>query len=279
MYSNLRFVISASLVGCAGLIGVLALLPATFEERLLAGVELSDPPAPACNQHSWLRFDRNCLSRRGMPWVTKLPATKADVAPVESAPEQPSDTQATTSAPASTEVSAAAEVSTSMQASASSQPLVAAAQQAVQPADIPAPRQEAPEAPTSAPIVEEPQVATQQSEAAAPQEDAAPPPVTGERRMGKPRNVARPRHAAPPPAAAERHAAKPTAETPPATPAKKATREDRAAKTNEALNAVRKFQDNLRDIPVSSYAADGTRRTIVIRPTSIQDVYYYSAPR
>jgi hypothetical protein len=30
---------------------------------------------------------------------------------------------------------------------------------------------------------------------------------------------------------------------------------------------------------VSAYAADGTRRTIVIRPTSIQDVYYYSAPR
>ena len=57
-------------------------------------------------------------------------------------------------------------------------------------------------------------------------------------------------------------------------------RESRGAKpANEALNAVRRFQDNLRDIPVSSYAADGTRRTIVIRPTSIQDVYYYSAPR
>jgi hypothetical protein len=27
---------------------------------------------------------------------------------------------------------------------------------------------------------------------------------------------------------------------------------------------------------VSSYAADGTSRRIVIRPTSIQDVYYYS---
>jgi hypothetical protein len=41
LYSNLRFVISASLVGCAGLIAVLALLPATFEERLLASDEVS----------------------------------------------------------------------------------------------------------------------------------------------------------------------------------------------------------------------------------------------
>src|SRR5262249_37390987 len=67
--------------------------------------------------------------------------------------------------------------------------------------------------------------------------------------------------------------------TEPQTPApapKKTAREDRGAKqADEALNAVRKFQDNLRDIPVSSYAGDGTRRTITIRPTSIQDVYLF----
>jgi hypothetical protein len=50
-------------------------------------------------------------------------------------------------------------------------------------------------------------------------------------------------------------------------------------RTNEALNSVRRFGDSLRDIPVNAYAADGTRRRIVIRPTSIQDVYYYSVPR
>jgi hypothetical protein len=62
--------------------------------------------------------------------------------------------------------------------------------------------------------------------------------------------------------------------------AKTVARGNRGTKpANEALNAVRRFQDNLRDIPVSSYAADGTPRTIVIRPTSIQDVYYYSGPR
>ena len=62
---------------------------------------------------------------------------------------------------------------------------------------------------------------------------------------------------------------------------KKAARWDRATKrpSNEALNAVRRFGDNLRDIPATAYDADGTRRRIVIRPTSIQDVYYYSAPR
>jgi hypothetical protein len=88
--------------------------------------------------------------------------------------------------------------------------------------------------------------------------------------------------AAQPPAPNERHAAKPAVDAQTRLLArKKIARRDRAAKppTGEALNAVRNFGDNLHDIPVSSYAADGTPRKIVIRPTSIQDVYYYSAPR
>jgi hypothetical protein len=136
-------------------------------------------------------------------------------------------------------------------------------------ADVPLSRQEA----SAAVTAKDPQVATQQSEV--PQQETSAPPVADERRVVKQRNVTR--HAAP--VATERRVAKPVVESqPPA--AKKTTREARGAKpSNEALNAVRKFQDNLRDIPVSSYAADGTQRTIVIRPTSIQDVYYYSAPR
>ncbi|MFL6799675.1 MAG: hypothetical protein ACJ8F3_19940 [Xanthobacteraceae bacterium] len=47
----------------------------------------------------------------------------------------------------------------------------------------------------------------------------------------------------------------------------------------EARQAVRRFGDDLRDIPVSSYAWDGSRRNIVVRPTNIQDVYYYSGQR
>ena len=44
--------------------------------------------------------------------------------------------------------------------------------------------------------------------------------------------------------------------------------------TNEALSAVRKFGDNLRENLVTAYAADSTRRGVV-RPTSAQNVYYY----
>jgi hypothetical protein len=91
---------------------------------------------------------------------------------------------------------------------------------------------------------------------------------------------------------AERHVAeRRTAEQPeahatikeptPAPPKKKFARREPAAKrsTSEALRTVRKFDDRLQDIPVDAYAGDGSRRSIVIRPTSIQDVYYYSVPR
>ena len=81
---------------------------------------------------------------------------------------------------------------------------------------------------------------------------------------------------------AERHGAKAViqAQARPPVP-KKAIRRDKTAKrsTNEALRAVRRFGDTLHDIPVSAYAPDGKQRTIVIRPTSVQDVYYYSVPR
>jgi hypothetical protein len=144
-------------------------------------------------------------------------------------------------------------------------------------------------------VAEEPAPTTQRSDITAPQPSVPqqevsappvttepPPPVSTERHIPKAHTTPS-RHAAPaaPQLHEKRRVAKPAAE--PQTPAsapKKTAREDRGAKqTDEALNAVRKFQDNLRDIPVSSYAGDGTRRMIMIRPTSIQDVYYYSAPR
>jgi hypothetical protein len=77
----------------------------------------------------------------------------------------------------------------------------------------------------------------------------------------------------------DRHVAQPAQTRVP--PSKKVARGERTAprSTNEALNAVRKFEDARPEIPANSYAADGTPRRIVIRPTSIQDVYYYSAPR
>src|SRR5262249_32976965 len=110
-----------------------------------------------------------------------------------------------------------------------------------------------------------------QQEASAPPAAAEPPtPVSAERHIPKAHTMPS-RHAAPatPPLHDKRRVAKPAAERQTPAPApKKTAHEDRGAKqTDEALNAVRKFQDNLRDIPVSSYASDGTRRTIVIRPS------------
>jgi hypothetical protein len=273
LYSNLRFVISASLVGCAGLIAVLALLPATFEERLLASEEVSAQP---CSEHTWWHFDRNCLSRRGMPWAAEPTGTVPSAA--ESAPEQA--VIETQSSPSAAEGMANATEATAPPPDAAAPPVIAQEPApAMQRSDVTAPQKEA----SAPPVATEPPLASE------------PPPVTAERHIPKQRTE-HSRHAVPvaPQAHEKRRVATPAVEpqtraaaakkaaepqTPAAAP-KKTVREDRGAKqADEALNAVRKFQDNLRDIPVSSYAGDGTRRTIMIRPTSIQDVYYYSAPR
>ena len=345
MYSNLRFVISASVVGCAGLIGVLALLPATLEDRLLASAELSAPAARPCKQQNWLNLDRNCLTRRGMPWVAARPApdaaqapssaeTSADQALTETpssaaaaeAVAQPGEItasrQETATAPIAEEAGTATQISEAVppppqEAILPQQAAITPPQEPVTPQqDIaaPQPEQVAPQQEATAPLPE--QIAPQQQAVApqpeppAPQQQASAPAAPEEpQHTTKRRSVTPVRHAVPaaPPIAEKRRAAKANVEPQPRTSAgKTAAREDRGAKptnqavetqpsaaraktaargnrgakpANEALNAVRKFQDNLRDIPVSSYAADGTPRTIVIRPTSIQDVYYYSAPR
>jgi chemotaxis protein histidine kinase CheA len=300
LYSNLRFVISASVVGCAGLIGVLALLPATLEERLLASTELSAPAALPCKQQIWLNLDRNCLTRRGMPWVAALPARDAAEvrSSAETAAEQPV-TEARSSPTAAEDTAQPSEITASQQET--STPLVAEEPRAATQASeaVPQPQQEETTVPRQAAIAPQQEAAAPQQEAPAPQQDAPAPqqqasaPAVPEepQHTTKRRSITPVRHAAPaaPPIAEKRHVAKPAVETQPLAGAtKKAAREERSPKvgkeaankpSNEALNAVRRFQDNLRDIPVRSYAADGTRRTIVIRPTSIQDVYYYSAPR
>ena len=275
MYSNLRFVACASLVAAASLVGVLALFPDALEEFLVANTEISDPPPAACQQQDWWQLDRNCLSRRGMPWVAASPDSNAVAVPsvAEGTPEQPlTENRSAATAP----------VETPQQNEATAPPVAQERQPPTQRSEVAAPQQDTPAPP---PVAEERQISTQRSEVAAPQQDTpAPPPVAEERHIAKQRSaVVAPQPETPPPAAEGRRAAKPAAEAQPrAAAAKKAAPGDRAAKqrsTNEALNAVRRFQDNLRDIPVSAYAANGTRRTIVIRPTSIQDVYYYSAPR
>jgi len=83
-----------------------------------------------------------------------------------------------------------------------------------------------------------------------------------------------------PPHAEERARAKPTRQTKSRlSHANKTARQDQTAepRTHKALAAMRRFEDSRRDIPMSAYAAEGPPRRIIIRPTSIQDVYYYSA--
>jgi hypothetical protein len=283
LYSNLRFVASASLVALASVVGVLALYPDALEELLVASAEISDPPA-ACQQQDWWQLDRSCLSRRGMPWVAASPESNAVAVPsaAEGTPEQPlTDNQSAASAPA--QMTQQNEATAPQQETPALPPVAEERQIPTQRSEVAAPPQEVP-APSPPPLAEEQHIGEQRREAAAPQQETSPsPPVVGERHIPKPRReVMAPRRETPP-AAEGRRAPKPAAEAQPRAAApKKPAPEERAAKqrpTNEALNAVRRFQDDLRDIPVSAYAADGTRRTIVIRPTSIQDVYYYSAPR
>ena len=124
---------------------------------------------------------------------------------------------------------------------------------------------------------------------AEPQETVAP--------MPQPAPV--PKLASAPPAVDEAPQAAPTAQAPPVArsvkpkpravkrvarrePESERRREaDSERRRDEALSAVRRFgRNNTREIPVDAYAADGaSRRIIVIRPTSIQDVYYYYSRR
>jgi len=297
LYSNLRFVASASLVALASLVGVLALFPDALDELVVASAE-SDSPATACKQ-DWRRFDPGCLSRRGMPWVAPSPDSNATPSPGEDASAQPlTESPSAAAAPvAPVQQSEAAAPQRETPAPGGEERQIptqrneAAQQETPAPApvaeerQVPTQRSEATqqETPAPPPVAEEQRVEEQRREATAPPQEASPPPVVVERHIPKQRHqVMAPRRETPAPVAEGRRAAKPAAEAQRAAVAKKPASEDRAAKqrpVTEALNAVRRFQDNLHDIPVSAYAADGTRRTIVIRPTSIQDVYYYSAPR
>jgi hypothetical protein len=276
LYSNLRFVASASLVALASLVGVLALFPDALEELVVASAETPDSPATGCKQ-DWLRFDPSCLSRRGMPWAAPSPDSNAIPSTGEDASAQPLTESSRAVAAAPVEPVQQSEAAAPQQGTPAP---VAEERQSPTPTQ----RSEAAQQETPAPVAEEQHIEEQRREATAPPQEASPPPpVAEERHIPKQRReVAAPRRETPP-VAEGRRAAKPAAEAQPRAAApKKPASEDRAAKqrpVTEALNAVRRFQDNLHDIPVSAYAADGTRRTIVIRPTSIQDVYYYSAPR
>jgi outer membrane biosynthesis protein TonB len=111
--------------------------------------------------------------------------------------------------------------------------------------------------------------------AAAPAPPVEAPVMTAPARETRPE----PAHAEAPVQAEKRVRAQPTPETKTrlTSAPKKAVRRERTAerRTQKALSAMRRFEDPRRDNPTSAYASDGTPRGIVIRPTSIQDMYYY----
>jgi hypothetical protein len=101
-------------------------------------------------------------------------------------------------------------------------------------------------------------------------ENAPPPPIVAERQSVP----AAKQVTAPQLAAASNVAPRPAARSMAriAAHARKPRTADR--RTQQALGVVRSFSDNLSDVPATSFASDRTRRSI-IRPTSIQDVYFY----
>jgi hypothetical protein len=237
--SFVRFTAAASLIAFGGIIAVggLALIPSVAQRVLVAGGEMSRPPAIPCEGQTSLSFDRDCSSvtpQRDLPRIAAYGSPSAVTGEVpttaEKAPERPSTEPARP---------AAAPPEPARQAAAAAPP--------------------EPPRPAAAPQQPPRQAAITAPERVTP----VPPPTAEERRVAKPMVKAQAR----PPAA------------------KKVASRDQAAKraTSEALRTVRRFgdrdRDTLQDIPVSSYAADGQQRTIVIRPTSVQDVYYYSVRR
>ena len=302
MYSHLRLVIAASLIAFGSVIAVgVPALFLTVDRPLVARAEISDSPAdPACRQRTWLNLDRNCLSRRDLPWVAgpgrsnagrlevrSDPATPAvqeseggtqhaaTLPPQEFLLQEPTRQEATRPEPTRPELGA--------QEPARHEPVPQASPTQASILHDAAPKAALPqEAPpdNSASQLFTPQELTPRE--LAPQETAPQQPTA--QRPVQHSNVAAPGRAAPAqrPVAREPRVTKPAAGAQTRLPASKtAARGERTAKrpANEALSTVRKFGENLPEIPADSYAADGSRRKIVIRPTSIQDVYYYSAPR
>ena len=299
-------------------VGVPALLLAV-DRPLLAQTDVSEPPAASCAQQSWLHFDRNCSQRGLPWAAARRTANVGPVeAPLEPAADQPlteGRQAATAPEPSAPQFSmrqlsepqlfapqisvpqsftsrdtTTREVPPHESATNDAAPRTSAAKDTAP--QVTAPQVTAPQAAApqvAAPQAAAPQVAAPQEAArqeAARQDLATRQPAPQEVGPGQPveqsevtapvrtrsvrRAPAEERHVAQSPAAAQTRAPL----------AKRVARGERTKRpASEALNAVRKFDDALPEIPANSYAADGTPRRIVIRPTSIQDVYYYSAPR
>jgi hypothetical protein len=263
----LRFVACLIVLGASFGAGLL-IFPTGAPLPVVAQAEVPETPSLSCKLKTWLRLDRDCAAR-GQP----QPEAGSVVA----------DGNATPGAVLAVPASAAVLARPPARAADAELP-----REALQPTPIGPPERETTaqlpmeQSPKEQPTAQQPTQQPAAQTAQPPAQAQAPAPVPplaatqpARRRVTVERRAAERRIAAKPEA--------PEASNEPApTPAKKriARREPSAKRSpSEALRAVRKFDDRLQDIPVDAYAADGSRRSIVIRPTSIQDVYYYSVPR
>ena len=235
---------------------------------------MSDSPAdPACRQRTWLNLDRNCLSRRDLPWVAgpgrsnagrlevrSDPATPAaqesgggaqhaaTLPPQEFLLQEPTRQEATRPEPTRPELGA--------QEPARHEPVPQASPTQASILHDAAPKAALPqEAPpdNSASQLFTPQELTPRE--LAPQETAPQQPTA--QRPVQHSNVAAPGRATPAqrPVAREPRVTKPAAGAQTRLPASKtAARGERTAKrpANEALSTVRKFGEQLPEIPANS---------------------------
>jgi hypothetical protein len=252
------------LVACLTVLGAsfgagLLVFAAAAPRPVLAQTDATEIPSLTCKLKAWLRLDRDCASRseprpEGGPVV--VGGTSNPAAP----PSPPNVAAAKPPAPA---------------------PSAGLPREALQPTALMPPEREVTarlpaeqppaEQPAAQPPVQAQPAAQQQPTPTQPSIAARPQP-----RRSLARHATERRTTEPPKARAAIEEPEPRA------PAKKkvARREPIVKRpAAEALRTVRKFDDRLQDIPVDAYAADGSRRSIVIHPRSIQDVYYYSVPR
>jgi hypothetical protein len=291
LYSHMHFITAASFVAFGGLIGVGVPILLVSERPLVAKADISDSPASPCKQQAWLQFDRNCLSKRDLPWTAGRGVSSTSNVDVRAEPDPAPEQPLTDSrhAAAATPESVPQEAMSGTPMSPVPGPWEPVLRKSTPPDFVLqglAPQESA----SQKPAPQEP-VSKEQAGQAATQEPAAQPPTP--RRNRTVRAALAPRSAA-----VEQRGAKsstdksstdkPATDTQASLPAaKKPIRSGRIARrsTNEALNVVRRFGDSPRDIPVRAYAGNGTRvggrpgLPLDIRPTSIQDVYYYSVPR
>ncbi len=253
MSSRLRLVTIATLIvfGCVIGVGALTLFFTAAAQPPAGNMAISDAGPSPCKPQSWLPFDPSCLTRRDLPWIsepsTSRPAGDPDSLPQRSLTESPGVVPAPQDVRSETSVLALSPNPPvpPLSARQEAEPQAAVPQAAVRMVSLAEPQESVPQAAGSQALVS--QTSLQQGPIA-----ASKPPVQL-------------------PAAIERRAPK----------QKTLARQQRTAKssTNDDLNGGRKKADNLQEVSVTSHTADGAKRTVVIRPTSVQDSYYYSVPR